>query len=129
MAVPSKRSFVHAGREVYTWEQGLDEVLVHVTPPPGVRAAAIDCKITATRVRLGLRGSVPFIDVSSNRVTRRPCNHLPPQALPSPPSRAGRALVARRRQREHVDARCDARWRLRLGGAQGGLGRRGGEDA
>ena len=63
MALPSRRAFVHDGREVYQWEQGLDEVLVYITPPPGVRAAQLDCTISSSRVRLGLRGVAPFLDV------------------------------------------------------------------
>jgi len=54
--------FEHDGRLVYEWEQGLDEVLVWVRPPAGVRAQEIECVVSATRVRLGLKGNPPFID-------------------------------------------------------------------
>jgi len=63
MEVPSRRSFVHEGREIYEWEQTLDDVNVYIKPPPGVKASMLDCKITSTHVSLGLKGNPPFINV------------------------------------------------------------------
>jgi len=45
------------GKEVYRWEQNLDEVLIYVPRPPGVPAKAIDCRVTATRLYLAIRGN------------------------------------------------------------------------
>jgi hypothetical protein len=59
----SRHVFRHAGRDIYEWEQNLDEVLVYVRPPEGVRAAHIACTIKPGRVTLGLKGAPhPFID-------------------------------------------------------------------
>lgn len=54
-----------AGRTIYEWEQDLTDVNIFVTPPPGVRAKQIDCVITPTRIRLGLKGNPPFLNVSA----------------------------------------------------------------
>jgi hypothetical protein len=62
-ALPQRRVFKHGDRVVYEWEQSLDDVIVYVRPPPGVRAADIDCSITSTRVSLGLKGNPPFLNV------------------------------------------------------------------
>ncbi len=51
-----------AGRTIYEWEQTLDEVLVFVRPPGGVRARDLDVDIKARHLRLGLRGNPPFLD-------------------------------------------------------------------
>jgi hypothetical protein len=53
---------MHEGREIYSWEQSLDEVLVFVRPPPGVKAAHLTCVIGARRVTLGLKGAPPFLN-------------------------------------------------------------------
>lgn len=50
------------GREIYQWEQTLDDVLVYIRPPPGVAARMISCQITPTRVTLGIQGNPPFMD-------------------------------------------------------------------
>jgi hypothetical protein len=55
--------FVHDGRTVYEWEQSLDEVLVYISPPPGARAAHIECAITSAHVRVGIKGNPPYLDV------------------------------------------------------------------
>lgn len=57
-----KQKFMYEGREIYEWEQSLDEVLVYIKPPPGIRAAQIDCKIETSRFVLGLKGNPPFLD-------------------------------------------------------------------
>ena len=63
-ASSSRLSFTHGGREIYSWEQSLDEVLVFTRVPAGVAAAAIACAIAPTRVTLGLKGAPPFLDES-----------------------------------------------------------------
>jgi len=45
------------GREIYRWEQTLDEVLIYVPRPPSVPAKAIDCRVTSGRLYLAIRGS------------------------------------------------------------------------
>jgi hypothetical protein len=52
-------------RVIYEWDQSLEEVNVYITPPPGLTANLIECKITTNRVVLGLRGSKDkFLNVS-----------------------------------------------------------------
>ena len=54
--------YKHEGRTIYEWYQSLEEVHVFITPPPGVAAKMIDCKISATQLTLGLKGNPPFMD-------------------------------------------------------------------
>lgn len=62
-ALEAKRSqFVYEGQLVYEWQQTLDDVLVFVKPPPGIRGAQISCVIESGRVALGLKGNPPFLD-------------------------------------------------------------------
>ncbi|CAM9496300.1 unnamed protein product, partial [Phaeothamnion confervicola] len=56
--------FEYEGRTVYEWEQSLEEVNIYITPPPGITAGMIDCKIEHRHIRLGLKGAPPFLDVS-----------------------------------------------------------------
>ena len=69
--IPVRRKFVSGGREVYEWDQSLDEVNVYITPPAGVTASMLDCTITAHRIKLGLKGNPPFLDVRSRTARRR----------------------------------------------------------
>jgi len=55
-------SFTHNGRTIYEWEQTLDDVHLYITPPSGVSAKMIDCKITASKLALGLKGSPPYLE-------------------------------------------------------------------
>mmetsp|Transcript_54091 Transcript_54091/g.89782 ORF Transcript_54091/g.89782 Transcript_54091/m.89782 type:complete len:157 (-) Transcript_54091:409-879(-) len=55
-------AYTHQGRTIYEWEQSLEDVTVFITPPPGVTAKMLDCKIEARRLTLGLKGNPPFID-------------------------------------------------------------------
>ncbi|CAM9612748.1 unnamed protein product [Hapterophycus canaliculatus] len=54
--------FEHEGTTVYEWEQSMEEVNLYIETPPGVKADRVDCKITPTHIRLGLKGNPPFID-------------------------------------------------------------------
>ena len=54
--------FKHEGRLIYEWDQSLEDVNIYVTPPPGVTPDMIDCKLTPSHLRLGLRGNPPFLD-------------------------------------------------------------------
>jgi len=45
------------GREIYEWEQSLEEVNIYIKAPPGVRASQIICDMRHNRLRIGLRGS------------------------------------------------------------------------
>lgn len=60
--VEGRQKFVHAGRTVYEWEQSLEEVNIYIQPPPGVKARMIDCTITPTHLKLGIKGNPPFLD-------------------------------------------------------------------
>jgi hypothetical protein len=61
-SVPGRHVFSHEGRVIYEWEQSLDEVLVYVRPPPGVKASHITCSIKPSQLTLGLKGAPPFLD-------------------------------------------------------------------
>ena len=57
-----RQKFIHDGKTVYEWEQSMEEVLVYLTPPPGVTAKHLDCKITATHLTVGIKGNPPFLN-------------------------------------------------------------------
>ena len=59
---PGRLVFAHGGRAVYEWEQSLEEVLVYIRPPAGVRAAQLACAIAPRRLTLGIKGLPPFLD-------------------------------------------------------------------
>lgn len=59
---PGRLVFAHGGRAVYEWEQSLEEVLVYVRPPAGVRAAHLACVIAPRHLTLGIKGLPPFLD-------------------------------------------------------------------
>ncbi len=58
----SRRAFTHEGRVIYEWEQGLDEVSVYITPPPGVKASMLSITVTPSRVSIGVKGNPPYLD-------------------------------------------------------------------
>ena len=61
--IETKRlKYQHQGRTVYEWEQTLEEVHVYIDVPEGVRSKMLDVSITASQLRIGLRGNPPFID-------------------------------------------------------------------
>ena len=55
-------TYSYKGRKIYEWEQSLEDINVYIELPPGVVARMLECKITATRFVLGLRGNPPFMD-------------------------------------------------------------------
>ena len=59
---PGRLVFAHGGRAIYEWEQSLEEVLVYIRPPAGVRAAQLACAIAPRRLTLGIKGLPPFLD-------------------------------------------------------------------
>lgn len=68
-----KRRFVFQckGESIYEWEQSLDEVRIYVKTPPGVvgRASNFNCKISARKLQLGLKGATDppfFIDEATS---------------------------------------------------------------
>jgi hypothetical protein len=63
LTTPPRAPPTAAGREIYEWEQSLDEVRVYIKPPPGVKASHIAAQITPTHLKLGIKGNPPFIDV------------------------------------------------------------------
>ena len=75
-----RQKFQHEGRTVYEWEQTLDEVLIYITPPPGITAAQLDCKKgdcdsgEALHVGGGRCGQavVKFFGFGRTRATTRP---------------------------------------------------------
>jgi hypothetical protein len=55
---PSRYCFQYDGQTVYFFQQDLDQMTIYVTPPPHVqKGSQIHCEITASRVRLGLKGN------------------------------------------------------------------------
>ena len=59
---PGRYKFEFDGRVIYEWEQTLEDVNIYVAVPPGVTKDALDCKITPTHLKLGLKGNRPFLD-------------------------------------------------------------------
>lgn len=62
--------YVHQGREIYEWEQSLEEVNIYIRPPPGVTAKHIACSIGANHMTLGIRGNPPFLDEDTGGLVR-----------------------------------------------------------
>lgn len=61
--IETKRlKYQHQGRTIYEWEQTLEEVHVYIEVPEGVRSKMLDVRITASQLRIGLRGNPPFLD-------------------------------------------------------------------
>lgn len=54
--------FEHEGHTIYEWEQSLEEVNIYIVPPEGLSRNAIDVDISHLHLRVGLKGSPPFID-------------------------------------------------------------------
>jgi hypothetical protein len=50
---------------VYEWDQTLEDLHLYFFPPEGVKAKMIQCDITPTTIKLGLKGNPPFINVSN----------------------------------------------------------------
>jgi hypothetical protein len=61
-----RHAFRHGERTIYEWEQTLQEVSVFVVAPPGVRSSQVDCQFSATRLRLGLKGNPPYVEVRAS---------------------------------------------------------------
>jgi len=54
--------YKHNGREIYEWEQTLDDVNIYITPPPGVTAGLLNIVIEPRHLRVGLKDTPPFLD-------------------------------------------------------------------
>lgn len=54
--------FEHEGQTIYEWEQSLEEVNIYIVPPPGLTRNLIDVEISHLHLRVGVKGSPPFID-------------------------------------------------------------------
>mmetsp|Transcript_15641 Transcript_15641/g.26073 ORF Transcript_15641/g.26073 Transcript_15641/m.26073 type:complete len:209 (-) Transcript_15641:2294-2920(-) len=54
--------FEHEGRLIYEWEQSLEEVNIYIVPPAGLIARDMDIVLSHDRVRIGVKGTPPFID-------------------------------------------------------------------
>ena len=63
-ALPTRRAYTHAGRTIYEWEQGFEEVNVYVPLPPGTPRRALDAKIGVGHLRVGLVGNPPYLDAA-----------------------------------------------------------------
>lgn len=51
--------------ENYSWVQNLQEVTVNIPVPTGTKARSVVCEIKKNRLKVGLKGQDPIIDVSS----------------------------------------------------------------
>ncbi|RYH31251.1 hypothetical protein EON65_03170 [archaeon] len=54
--------FEHEGRTIYEWEQNLTEVLIYIDMPPGVTRKMLDILISPSHLRVGVKGTSPYID-------------------------------------------------------------------
>lgn len=54
--------FEYDGRTIYEWEQSLQECNIYIKPPDGVTKKIIDIVITYNHLKVGIKGSPPFID-------------------------------------------------------------------
>lgn len=54
--------FKHQGRQIYEWEQSIDEVNIYISPPPNITKDLLDIKISSNHLIVGLKGADPFID-------------------------------------------------------------------
>ena len=61
--LPARRPYLHDGRTVYTWEQGVETVSIFLSPPPGVTGAHFAITLSP-RVVVGLKGAPPFLDLA-----------------------------------------------------------------
>lgn len=52
------------GRPIYEWTQSLQDVDVFLPAPPGAPGKAFDVHLEPGRVRVGLKGNPPYLDVS-----------------------------------------------------------------
>lgn len=62
-AVPNKGNGTDL--ENYSWVQTLQEVTVNIPVPTGTKARSVVYEIKKNRLKLGLKGQDPIIDVSS----------------------------------------------------------------
>ena len=65
-AVPNKGNGTDL--ENYSWVQTLQEVTVNIPVPTGTKARSVVCEIKKNRLKLGLKGQDPIIDVSSSAI-------------------------------------------------------------
>ncbi|KAK9845103.1 hypothetical protein WJX74_010649 [Apatococcus lobatus] len=67
---PSKRhQYTYQGRTVYEWNQSLEEINLYIEVPPGVSAKQLEVQVTASQLKIGLKGNPPYLDLSfSHRV-------------------------------------------------------------
>ncbi len=54
--------FEHNGITIYEWEQSMNEVNIYIEPPPGISRKQLDIVIGHNRLRVGIKGTNPFID-------------------------------------------------------------------
>ncbi len=54
--------FEYEGREIYEWEQSLEDVSIYIKPPPGVTRQMFVIKIAYARLTVGLKDCPPFLD-------------------------------------------------------------------
>jgi hypothetical protein len=63
---PSERhKFLFEGRTIYEWDQTLGEVNIYVQLPPDAKARDLDIAIESKHLRIGIKNTKPYLDVSS----------------------------------------------------------------
>lgn len=58
---------VQAKEVPYTWSQTLSEVTMHIPVPEGTRGRDVNCKITPTKLSVGLKSQTPIVEVAYHR--------------------------------------------------------------
>jgi precorrin-6B methylase 2 len=58
----TRLAYQYEGRIIYEWEQTLDEVLIFIKPPIGVKALHMAITIYPKRLCIGLKGAPPFMN-------------------------------------------------------------------
>jgi hypothetical protein len=61
-----RKAFFFESRLIYEWEQSYDEVCVFIKTPRGARAAHLFVEISATRVKVGIKGNPPYLEHELN---------------------------------------------------------------
>ena len=60
--------FRHEGRDIYEWDQSLEEVGIWIKPPPGVTSKHLDITIASGHLKVGIKGNPPFLDQATGGV-------------------------------------------------------------
>lgn len=51
------------GKEVFEWDQTIEEVNLYIPLPPGVPKNLFYCKIQSSHMEVGIKGNPPYLNV------------------------------------------------------------------